>query len=188
VAGGAAISASALVCVYVLLPLVHHWSGREAVYRASRERWARLAALNANTDRLRSALTAERTALTGTDDEILTGTSPALAASNLQELVQRYAQESDVQLDRVDAAGESRPLAPELLAIPIQLQARGDVYGLVAFLERLQHGDKLISIGELTVNGGFDGVLDQSSRGTQTLLWTMSLNGFYARPAGSKGS
>jgi type II secretory pathway component PulM len=180
VLGGALISATALVFVGLVLPLAHSWSEREAAYAASRGQWVRLDALTTNADRLRSVLTEQRVALSGDVDLLVTGTTPALAASALQGLVQRYADETSVQLDRVDAAGEPRPDKPGLVAIPVQLQARGDIYGLVDFLYRLEHGEKLLVVDELTLNGGFDGVVVQEGTMAQTLSWTLRIHGLYA--------
>src|SRR2546426_5857478 len=51
-------------------------------------------------------------------------------------LFRSYADESSVQLDRVDVAGQPRADKPGLLATPVQLQGQGDIYGLVDFLDR----------------------------------------------------
>src|SRR3989440_9474282 len=55
VLGGALVSATALVLVLFGLPFAHRWAAREVAYTASREQWLRVAALTANTDRLRRA-------------------------------------------------------------------------------------------------------------------------------------
>lgn len=191
VLGGALVSAAALVFVGIVLPLGHRWSARERAYAASRGQWVRLEALTTNADRLRSVLAEQRVALSGDEDQLVTGATPALAASALQGVVQRYAEETAVQLDRVDAAGEPRPDKPGLVAIPVQLQARGDIYGLVDFLYRLEHGEKLLVVDELTVNGGFDGVVVHATTTVQTLSWTLRLHGLYAadvRGSGATGS
>jgi type II secretory pathway component PulM len=183
VQGGLLVSAVAVLLVGVVLPVAHRWSARDAAYAATSEQWVRLATLTENADRLRAILAEQRVALAADEHLFVTGATPALAASTLEALVQRYADETAVQLDRVDAAGEPRPDRPGLIAVPVQLQARGDVYGLVDFLYRLEHGEKLIVIDELTLNGGFDAVED---RGTaQTLSWTLKAHGLYAPDAAS---
>src|SRR5437660_7181315 len=156
VLGGALVSATALVLVLLGLPLAHHWAVREAAYTASREQWLRLAALAASTDRLRRAVD-ERTLAHATDEaRLVTGATPALAASALQGLLQRYADESSVQLNRVDVASQPRPDQPGLLAIPVQLQCQGDIYGLVDFLSRLERGEKLLAVDELSLNASLN--------------------------------
>jgi hypothetical protein len=187
VAGGAIVSAAALVLVGVVLPFAHSWSERAAAYSASYAQWSRLAGLVANSPRLQRAVDALETASASDTMRLVTGDTPALAASTLQGVVQRYASESGVQLERVDVAGEAKPDKPGLLAIPVQLQARGDVYGLVAFLGRVQHGDKLLVVDELTLDSGIEtdvGTLQAASFGGAAarqapLSWTLRLHGLY---------
>ena len=202
VLGGALVSATALVIVLVGLPLAHHWAAREAAYTASRERWLRLATLVASTDRLRRALDERKVAHAADEARLVTGATPALAASSLQGLLQRYADESSVQLNRVDVASQPRPDQPGLLAIPVQLQCQGDIYGLVDFLSRLERGEKLLAIDELSVNAGF--AMDVRPRfdtrfgprsgprpvGTmpQYFSWSLRLHGLYRAAGGASGS
>ncbi len=194
VLAGAIVSATALVVVLLVLPLAHRWAAREAAYAVSREQWVRLATLAASTDRLQRALNEQTLAFAADEARLVTGTTPALAASTLQGLLQRYADESAVQLDRVDVAGRPRPDKPGLLAIPVQLQAQGDIYGLVDFLYRLQRGEKLLVIDDLTLNAGYGMVLGATlwSGGgagrSQSLTWSLRLHGLYGAAAGADGS
>ncbi len=192
VLGGAVVSATALVVVLLVLPFGQRWTEREAAYAARREQWVRLATLAASTDRLQRALDEQQGAFAADRDRLVSGATPALSASTLQGLLQRYADESAVQLDRVDAAGEPRPDKPGLLAIPVQLQGRGDVYGLVDFLYRLQHGEKLLVTDELSLNAGFEPVLTAELEGggggarPQNLSWSLRLHGLYGAAAGGE--
>src|SRR5437016_9784290 len=151
VLGGALVSATALVLVLFGLPFAHRWAAREVAYTASREQWLRFAALTANTDRLRRALNERTLGHTADEARLVTGATPALAASSLQGLLQRYADESSVQLNRVDVASQPRPHQPGLLAIPVQLHGPGDIYGLVDFLFRPERGDKLLALDGLSL-------------------------------------
>jgi type II secretory pathway component PulM len=187
VAGGAIVSAVALAVVGVVLPFAHHWSERESAYATSYAQWSRLAALVANSGRLQRAVDGLSRASASDTSRLVTGDTPALAASTLQGVVQRYASESGVQLERVDVAGEAKPDKPGVLAIPVQLQARGDIYGLVAFLGRVQHGDKLLVVDELTLDSGLEtdlGQMQATSFGgaagrAAPLSWTLRLHGLY---------
>lgn len=172
---GASASAGLLALALIVLPFAHRWTVRETSYAANREQWARLAGLAAGSERLRRDRDAQRVAQSTEQARLVTGATPALAASSLQGLLQRYAGESAVQLDRVDAAGQPRAVEGGLLAIPVQLQGQGDVYGLVDFLYRLQVGERLLVIEEMTVNAGADG-----ADGRQTLIWAIRLHGLYA--------
>lgn len=177
VAGGVAVSAAALSVVLLALPFARRWVTREAAITASGEQWVRLEALVSGEAQLRRALDTLRLAQQSVATRLVTGTTPALAASNLQVLLQRYADESAVQLDRVDAVGEPRADRSGLLAVPVRLQGRGDIYGLVDFLYRVQHGEKLLVIDEMAANAGFE-----STAGRQSLTWSIRLHGLY--PAG----
>jgi type II secretory pathway component PulM len=187
VAAGAIVSAVALAVVGIVLPFAHHWSEREAAYATSYAQWSRLAALTANSGRLQRAATALETASAADTSRLVSGDTPALAASALQGIVQRYASQSGVQLERVDVAAEAKPDKPGLLAIPVQLQARGDIYGLVAFLGRVQHGDKLLVVDELALDSGLEtdlGDMQAVSYGAAAaraapLSWTLRLHGLY---------
>src|SRR5438445_13769842 len=191
VLGGALVSATALVIVLVGLPLAHHWAAREAAYTASRERWLRLATLVASTDRLRRALDERKAAHAADEARLVTGATPALAASALQGLLQRYADESAVQLDRVDVASQPRPDKPGLLAIPVQLQGQGDIYGLVDFLYRLERGERLLVLDDVTLNAGLAWLPSAAFAGgrqSQRLTWSIRLHGLYGAVARGSGS
>src|SRR5256714_2384246 len=105
-----------------------------------------------NADRRRRALEERKRAHAADEAGLVTGATPALAASALQGLLQRYADESSVQLNRVDVVSEPRRGQPGLLAIPVQLQGQGDIYGLVDFLARLEHGETLLVLDDVSLN------------------------------------
>jgi hypothetical protein len=181
VLGGPAVAATVLLVVFALLPLRERWTSEESTYSASRDRYVRLQTLVASESRLRQALEAQQQALRASVGLLATGSTPALAASNLQALVQRYAEESVVQLDRIFVAGEAKADSLGLVSIPVQLQGQGDIYGLVDFLFRLQHGEKLLVIDDLTISAG----LPQAGR-VEFVVWSMTMHGLYA--SGGKAS
>ncbi len=193
VLGGVLVSASALVIVLLGLPFAHHWAVREAASTASREQWLRFAALTGNTDGLRRALVERKLAHAPDEARLVTGATPALAASSLQGLLQRYADESSVQLNRVDVASQPRPGESSLLAIPVQLQCQGDIYGLVDFLSRLEHSEKLLALDELSVNAGFamsnrSGSGPRPRKAPQPFSWSLRLYGLYRAAGGASRS
>jgi len=185
------VSAAALVIVLGVLPFGRRWAAREDAYAASREQWVRLATLAASTDGLRRTLAEQQRAFAADEARLVSGATPALAASMLQGLLQRYADESAVQLDRVDVAGQPRPDKPGLLAIPVQLQGQGDIYGLVDFLYRLERGEKLLVVDDLTLNAGFAWMPTPAFAGgrqSQRLTWSVRLHGLYGAAARGSGS
>lgn len=178
VAGGAGIALASLLVVFALLPLLDRLTSRETTYVASRDRYVRLQTLVASEGRLRRALEEQQLALRASVGLLATGSTAALAASNLQALVQRYAEESVVQLDRIYVAGEAKADSLGLVNIPVQVQGQGDIYGLVDFLFRLQHGEKLLVIDDMTITSG----LPQTGR-HEFVVWSMTMHGLYA-PSG----
>src|SRR3989442_14440355 len=189
--GGPIVSAAALVIVLGVVPSARRWAAREATYAASREQWMRLATLATSRDRLQHALDEQQRAFAADEARLVSGATPALAASTLQGLLQRYADESAVQLDRVDVAGQARPDRPGLLSIPVQLQGQGDIYGLVDFFYRLERGEKLLVIDDLTLNAGGVWVPNPGlggGRQSQRLTWSNCLHGPYGATAGATGS
>jgi hypothetical protein len=186
VAAGAIASAVMLLAVWLVLPFAQHWRLREARLAAARERWERVATLVANTGRLRQTLDSARRASSAVQGQIVVAATPALAGSAIQDVLQRDAMQSSVQLERVDAAGEPRADKPGLLAIPVQVQARGDLYGLAGFLARIEYRSPLLVADELTINAGLDEdegearlTSSAASGSRQVLTWTLRLHGLY---------
>lgn len=177
---GAAVSVAALGITQVILPWAHGWSVREAAYAARREQWSRMRALVASEGGLRRALAEEQRADRVSGALLSTGATPALAASSLQVLLRAYAEQSSIQLDRVDVAGQPTPETPGLLAIPIALQGQGDIYGLIAFLFRIQHGERLLIIDEMAVSSGL-----VQHGGGRLLVWSIRAHGLYPLAPGT---
>ena len=184
VIGGAVVSAVALLATGVIMPLAKRWSDRDNAYAARREQWARLSALTESTAALRHSLDQQQAAFASDESRLVNGATPALGASALQALLQRYADGSGVQVERIDVAGEPRPDRSGLLAIPVQLQARGDTRALVAFIYQLEYGNKLLVIDEFTLNSNLDTEIEgvtpaRRVSGQQLLSWTLRLHGLY---------
>jgi hypothetical protein len=180
VAGGAAVSVLALVIVLGVLPLHSRWTEREATLEAKRGQLARLEALVAGEQTIRRAVGERQRARPSLRTRLLSGASPALAGSNLLALLQQYAVQSRVSLDRVGVVDESEPAADGLPALPVQLSARGDIYGLVNFLANIQYGEKLLVIDEITVNSIANfGEFSESPGDTDLLNWTLRLQAPY---------
>src|SRR5918992_30357 len=113
VAAGAAVSIVSLAAVFVAVPLAARWSAREASIAAKRDQLARLDDLVRRQEPIRAELQARRTEREMLADRLLTGATLDVAASALQELVQRYAVESDVELSRFDLERARRARSEE---------------------------------------------------------------------------
>jgi hypothetical protein len=181
VAAGLGVTLAVLGVTQVVLPFADRWAARERAYAASREQWVRLQGLVASEARLRQALDRERNVQRSSGNLLAPGTTPALAASGLQALLRRYAEESMLQLDRVDVAGQPKANRPGLLEIPVALQGQGDIYGLVDFLFRVQHGERLLVIDEFLVNAGYAPWAAQDSA-VRPMVWSVRAHGLYPGP------
>jgi len=169
------VSAVALLVAFVIMPVARRWVDREASIAAQAERLARLESLIASRERIANALEQTRRERAQAARLLLPGETAAIAASNLQILLNRYADESRVLLERVDVAGDAAE-GDSLIPIPARIAARGDIYGLVDLLFYLQHGEKLIVIDEFRLDAG------RGIRETQLVGWTATLHGYYAAP------
>lgn len=178
VAAGAGVSLLAVLTVFVVVPAVGRWVDREAEIELRAEHLARLQSLvdrRASIERRLQELEHDRDVA---GRRLLEGETPAVAASSLQLLLNRYATESRLVLDRVDAVTQ-RGSAGGITEIPARIAVRGDIYGLVDLLFYLQHGEKLLVIDDLRVGDA------RSASGEAALLTiSLSLHGYY-RNAGA---
>jgi type II secretion system (T2SS) protein M len=176
VTAGALVSLLALLGVWVILPLVRRWQDREAAIAGQEIRLAQLTMLVNSQTTVRQAVAERQRARSAVHGRLLTGSTPALAASNLQALLQGYADSSRVSLDRIDLVAEPGAGGDHgLPAIPVRLSGQGDIYGLTSLLSRLQFGAKLLVIDELSVNAG--GVAGSKP---DLLVFSVRLHGAYS--------
>lgn len=170
------MSILALLGAWVVLPLARRWEDREAAISLKETQLTQLRTLVANTSGVRTNLATRLSGRGALRQRLLTGSTPALAASNLQALLQGYADASRVNLDRVDLVAEPGAAGDHgLAAIPVRLSAVGDIYGLIGLLRRLQYGEKLLSIDELSVNAG-----SATGYRPDLLVFTVRLHGVYS--------
>lgn len=180
VAGGAVLSAVALVTVYGVLPFARRWSEREARIEALAEQAGRLEALVESEAALDQVVDALERSREHRARRLLVGQTPDLAASSLQSLVKGYADRSRVRLERVDVVRDLEAESPGLTPVGLRMTVRGDVYGLVDFLFYLQNGEKLLVLDELRVNASGGRAISRVSNETQLLSWSVRLRAFHA--------
>jgi hypothetical protein len=178
-AGGAVTVTAIVLLTQLALPWLDHWSEREARIDTMSERVSRLEALAAGETGLAAAVEDLAARRDTAARRLLPGSTPALAASALQTLLNGYAERSGVGVVRIEPEPAEPPAEGESLGrIPIRLTARGDVYGLVDLLFYLQNGETLLVIDELSVGSG------RSFGRNETLMnWTLRLHGLYAAVA-----
>jgi hypothetical protein len=164
IAIGAIVSATALILAYGIVPFARRWSAREDAIAAARDQIARLEFVAAHEAELRDATREGDDRLNG-GPRLLSGRTPALAASAMQALLQGYADQSRVTITRLDVAGAPDSVASALPMIPATLSAIGDVYGLTDLLSSIEHGERVLEITGMTIvsNSALKGGLLQLS-------------------------
>jgi hypothetical protein len=174
VVGGIVVTVTTLLAVYVVQPFARHWSDREAEIVLRAEQLGRLRALADQEQAFQVAVVDLRRERDRGRRRLLEGDTPAVGASSLVLLLNRYADESQVLIERVDVAGEVAAANDSLVSIPARVTARGDVYGLVDLLFYVQYGEKLLVIDDLRVTA-VRTVGDRS----REMTWTIGLHGYY---------
>ena len=133
-------------------PLGRRWSEREEAIRLSRDRVERLRGLAARKGEVLQAATIRDSAMGAMPRRLLRGRTAALAASELQRILQEYAHLSRVSINRLDVASEDRTGEAATLgggALPANISAVSDIYGLADLLARLQHGTVVLEVSEV---------------------------------------
>jgi hypothetical protein len=169
---GIALSASALTLAYGVIPFARRWQAREQVIATETERLARLRGLVSNEARLQELALARSASLESGQQRLVSGRTPALAASAMQSLLQDFADQSQVTVSRLDVAGEPEVTPGTLPMIPATVAAVGDIHGITNLLSLMQHGALLLDISELTVRP------NPALRG-ELLQMTVKLHGAY---------
>lgn len=146
-----AIAAGVVLLVSAALPAARRWGEREALLAARRDELARVRGLVAAVPMLRERV-AERTgAVLAWPRRPLRAATGALAAGELQALLQRYAEEAELTVDQLDVTGEADSAAAPLPVVPATLVALGDVHGVADLLAKLRAGPHLVEVRELAV-------------------------------------
>jgi type II secretion system (T2SS) protein M len=160
----------------VVLPFARRWQDREVAIAAQETRLMQLRTLVEGEATAKQSLALRQRARGVVRQRLLMGSTPALAASSLQALLQAYADTSRVTLDRVDLVADPGTGGDEdLLPIPVRLSGQGDIYGLTGLLNRLQHGGKLLVMDELSVNAG-----EVAGFKPDLLVFSVRLHGAYS--------
>lgn len=176
IAGGVAVSALALLAVWVALPLARRWQDREMAIAARAMQLGQLRSLIQGEATTRDGLRSRERDRAAIRQRLLSGATPALAASNLQTLLQGYADGSRVTLDRVDLVAQPGTAGGDgLSVIPVSLSGRGDIHGLAELLSRFQYGEKILIVDELRVTSR-----DPNS-GPDVLSFSVRLHGAYSQ-------
>ena len=147
---GVVIVAAAVFLTYVAVPFAQRWRTREATIDARAAQLARVRGLVAAESSLAAAVRLREARPDAAAPRPIAARTSALAAAALQAALQQAAAQSGVHVQRVDVAGDAEGEGDAAL-VPATLTAMGDVYGLTALLEALQHGPTLMEVTALSV-------------------------------------
>ena len=151
VVGGGVISAVAIFTTFVGLPVMQRWSERESMIAVRSDQLARMQGVLATEASVRESLDVLHAEQARVAPMLLEGGTAAVAASNLQLLLNEYVSEAGLDLQRVEAVGDAEELGT-LRPIPARLTVRGDIRGLVYLLARLHESEPFLAVDELRVN------------------------------------
>ncbi len=146
-----AVAVSCVLAAYALIPVGRQWSDRESLISARRTELARLRGLQQAAPVLRTALAAREARAAEFPQRPVSATTAALAAGVLQGVLQRYADASQLSVSELNVSGEPDTTVVPLAALPATLIALGDVYAVADLLARVQQGNTLLDVREMTV-------------------------------------
>lgn len=175
-AAGAGAAVVIVVVALVAIPAARRWGERRDEVYANRERVRRYERLVASEHTLGTRLAQRRSELAALG--VAEGVTPAVAASNVQSLLQNYVRASGATLDRVDVVGEAKVGDDGVAGIPVQLTAHGDIHGLVSLLRQIEEGGELLLVDELTISKG---AIREDA--VEPLSFTLRLRAVWAPPA-----
>ena len=180
VATGAAVSLASLLIAFVVIPEAQRWSAREAEIRLKAEQLARLQGVLAQEQVVRAGVASMEQERLQTERRLLAGATVAVASSSLQLLLNRFAAESGMELQRVDAVGQTAS-AGTLQRIPARITVQGDIRGLVDLLVLVHRSETLLAVDEMRVSAspGFGRMPDM-------LTASIGLHGYYRGPGSGR--
>lgn len=158
VMGGVIVVALSLLFAYSVVPFAQRWQVRETQLAAVNERvrfleglWHRTADLERAADQLESVVATD-------PQRVIHARSDALAASQVQALLQDAADASHVVVTRLDVTPRSAAdtaMAPDMPAvapsIPASLSGYGDIRGVTDFLTMVSLGPRVLMVDQLTL-------------------------------------
>ena len=146
-----AVASAVIILVAALLPVARAWQSREQRIEARRTELARWRGVAAAESSLAASVDARTMRMAGFTQRPLGAPSEALVTAGLQSQLQRYADESQLTVSELDVAGTPDSVTTALPALPATLVAVGDIHGVADLLARVQGGDVLLELRELTV-------------------------------------
>ena len=146
-----AVAVACVLLAALAIPLARQWSDRESLISARRGELSRLRGITGSEAELQRAVEARDARAAEYPQRPVSAATAALAAGVLQGVLQRYADDSQLSVSELNVSGEPDSTAVPLAALPATLIALGDVFGIADLLSRVQNGNTLLEVRELTV-------------------------------------
>lgn len=146
----------------VVRPLGSAWLDRRAALDQDRSLLARELRLVADAPRDVELLHAERRALEASASRLFGGAEAVSASAQLARYVAREASESKLDLEQAETEtaldttatpnGAATPAPPADQPLRVSIRARGDIEQIVAFLRKLEEGDRLVRLERIAIS------------------------------------
>lgn len=136
-----------LAVVNPLLSLEDSWN-QELVTRG--KLLSKYQSLLKSKNRVIEANKAMKAALARTESQFLSGSNPAVASADLQEILKNLAKEQGVQMTSAKVLPPRE--AGVYLEVPVQVELTATINQLVTLLYHLEHHKKLLFIPDLDIN------------------------------------
>jgi hypothetical protein len=175
-----------LLATLVVRPLGSAWLDRRAALGQDRALLARELRLVTDAPRDRELLRAERRVLDASASRLFGGAEAVSASAELARYVAREASESRLQLEQAETeapldipgaaplpnGGSAAATAGAGQPLRVSIRARGDIEGIVAFLQAIEDGRRLVRVERIAITAA-----DESATDDGSLLLTATLSG-----------
>lgn len=147
---GAALLLPALLFVLVVQPYLRALSGVRDEVGRQRELLARELGLVAEARLYPEVLDSVEVGIRAESPRLFGGRDPLAATADLADYVGESAALSRILVERSETR-EPEAAGEELVALRVELQAAGDLQGILTFLRRLERGDRLVRVERVAI-------------------------------------
>ena len=130
---------------------------------------------------LERRLALSKTTLKAGEDGLLTGETPALAAANIQQVVQAIAKRCQIQITSVQVLKPKDASETYYLTIPVQMSVRGTIRHLKEFMYQIMSSPKYLTVQKVKI------IVGRSRRRVKTnenVRADITVNGFLGNQDG----
>lgn len=140
--------------LYRFAPSMGGWLPDDASIEIKRQQIAKFQNKIASEKRLQRERVALSRQLERAERLFLDGTTPALAAVHIQNIINEIANNNDLKIDSLTVQ-KATPLEDEgiegIIEVPVQVRTRGTIRQLANLLSKLESGPQLLTVTELQI-------------------------------------